>query len=743
MNLSSKYEPKNSEAKIYAQWEKADIFTPKGNGQPFSIVIPPPNITGSLHMGHALNNTCQDVLVRSARMQGRKVVWIPGTDHAGIATQNVVEKMLKKQGKSRHDLGRAEFVKEVWRWQKEYEGKILGQLKKLGCSLDWSRLVFTLDENYERAVLHAFEHYYQKGLIYQGERVINWCARCASSLSDLEVENKEQSGKLYFIKYPLQSQISNLKSQSLSRAKLKDENLKFKIYNFITVATTRPETMLGDTAVAVNPKDKRYAKLIGAQVILPLTNRKIPIVADGAVDDKFGTGAVKVTPAHSFVDFEISVRHNLAKIKIIDERGRINDRAPEKYQGMKAREAREAVILDLEQAGFLEKVEDYDMVLPLCSRCERVVEPLLSSQWFLKMAELKKPAIEAIKAGKIKFTPKRYEKICLNWLEKSYDWCISRQLWWGHRLPVWQTKVNSKNEKVKIFIGLEKPQGEGWTQSEDVLDTWFSSALWSFATLGWTGERTAETADLREFHPTSVLSTGRDIIFLWVGRMIFSSLEFLGEIPFEKVYIHPTVLNEKGQRMSKSLGTGIDPLVLIDRYGADAVRFGLMYQNTGVQDLKFSESAIVASQKFCNKVWNIARFIGINLETSNSKNQILNRFQKPNPRTQSDKEILVKLAKVKLQVAKDLEKFEFGKVAHLLYDFIWHNLADTYLENSKKQMQDKKLKANTEEILIYLLVESLKMLHPFIPFITEEIWSKLYEEKLVSQPMIADRLIMK
>jgi len=466
-------------------------------------------------------------------------------------------------------------------------------------------------------------------------------------------------------------------------------------------------------------------------------------VADGAVDDKFGTGAVKVTPAHSFVDFEISVRHNLAKIKIIDERGRINDRAPEKYQGMKAREAREAVILDLEQAGFLEKVEDYDMVLPLCSRCERVVEPLLSSQWFLKMAELKKPAIEAIKAGKIKFTPKRYEKICLNWLEKSYDWCISRQLWWGHRLPVWQTKVNSKNEKVKIFIGFEKPQGEGWTQSEDVLDTWFSSALWSFATLGWTGERTAETADLREFHPTSVLSTGRDIIFLWVGRMIFSSLEFLGEIPFEKVYIHPTVLNEKGQRMSKSLGTGIDPLVLIDRYGADAVRFGLMYQNTGVQDLKFSESAIVASQKFCNKVWNIARFIGINLETSNSKNQILNRFQKPNPRTQSDKEILVKLAKVKLQVAKDLEKFEFGKVAHLLYDFIWHNLADTYLENSKKQMQDKKLKANTEEILIYLLVESLKMLHPFIPFITEEIWSKLYEEKLVSQPMIADRLIMK
>ncbi len=757
MELSSKYQPSLSEEKIYTQWEKAKIFEPKGNGKPFSIAIPPPNITGSLHMGHALNNTCQDILVRFARMQGRKVVWIPGTDHAGIATQNVVEKMLRKQDKSRHDLGRDEFIKEVWRWQKEYGSKILDQFKKLGCSLDWSRLAFTMDEHYEKAVLYAFVHYYQKGLIYQGERVINWCTRCASSLSDLEVESEEREAKLYLIRYPLLNK----------KLKTKNQKYNFKIKNYLTVATTRPETMLGDMAVAVNPKDKRYAKLIGEKVVLPLTAREIPIVADEAVDQEFGTGAVKVTPAHSFIDFEISERQSLERIKIIDEQGKFTDQAPEKYQGMKVSEAREAVVADLRSAGLLEKVEDYNLVLPVCSRCNKVVEPLLSKQWFLKMDELKKPAIQAIKAGKIKFTPSRYEKICLDWLEKSYDWCISRQLWWGHRLPVWyQTgnksqisnlsrtrdparagKSQNDNSKFqitspKIFVGAKSPKGEGWVQSEDVLDTWFSSALWSFASFGWEGARD-KTADLREFHPTSVLSTARDIIFLWVARMIFSSLEFLDEVPFEKVYIHPTVLNEKGQRMSKSLGTGIDPLALIQKYGADAVRFGLMYQNTGVQDLKFSEAAIVASQKFCNKVWNVARFIGINLEeTRNPKGtpsgQDTNKFQIPNSKTLKDKKIFEKLAKTKNQVANDLEKFEFGRAAHLLYDFVWHNLADTYLEESKKQMQDKKLKANTQEILLYLLVETLKMLHPFTPFITEEIWGKLYQEKLVIQPMIAN-----
>ncbi|TSC93261.1 MAG: valyl-tRNA synthetase [Candidatus Berkelbacteria bacterium Licking1014_7] len=743
MELEKKYDPSKVEKKVYQKWEQAEVFKPKGGKgkKSFSIAIPPPNITGSLHLGHALNNTAQDILIRFHRMKGDETIWIPGTDHAGIATQNVVEKDLRKNGKSRFDLGRENFEKRVWQWKDEYGGKILDQLKKMGCSVDWSRLAFTMDENYIKAVRQTFAHYYKKGWIYQGERVVNWCPRCASSLSDLEVESKEKAGKLYFVKYFFKNQKSKIKNQNGIS--------KIKNAESISVATTRPETMLGDSAVAVNPQDARYKNLVGRKLILPLAGREIEIIANSEVQMPFGTGAVKITPAHSFSDFEIGQRHNLAKIKVIDKDGKMFGDIPKKYQGLDRFQARKEIVKDLRSQGFLEKVEDYEIILPLCSRCDSVVEPILSQQWFLKMDCLKKPALEAIKSGKIKFYPVRYKKICYDWLEKAYDWCISRQLWWGHRLPVWQTKSKIKNQKSKIldlkiencdkniYVGLTPPPGEGWTQSEDVLDTWFSSALWTFVTLGW--QRPGDkNKDLEKFHPTSVLSTARDIIFLWVGRMIFSSLELTGEIPFRKVYIHPIVLSEKGQRMSKSLGTGIDPLDLIQTYGADAVRFGLMYQNMGGQDLRFSESHIVASRNFCNKLWNIARFIGINLETSKIKNQKSKthiKIQKEG--TKNDKEILRKLAEIEKQVAKDIDGFRFGKATHLLYDFVWRDLADNYLGQAREQMQVEKTKESTQAILLFTLIKILKILHPFMPFITEEIWSKLYDEGLVDEEILA------
>ncbi|MEK7149845.1 MAG: class I tRNA ligase family protein, partial [Patescibacteria group bacterium] len=570
--FSRPYDPKNVEDKIYKLWEKSGYFNPdvlcsrgsdtgsrrsperckKGS---FTICLPPPNVTGSLHMGHALNATIQDILIRKKRMEGYKTLWIPGTDHAGIATQNVVEKQLKKEGISRHQLGKEKFLEKVWEWKEKYGDIILDQLKKIGASCDWSRTAFTMDENYSKAVQEAFKRYYDKGWIYQGERVVNWCPRCGTSLSDLELEYEEEKGKLYYIKYPIK--ITN--------------NQKLITDNYITVATTRPETMLGDSAIAVNPKDKRYKDFIGKTAILPISlserstegrqNREIPIIADILIDEKFGTGAVKVTPAHDFTDAEIGQRHNLPIYKIIDERGKMTAEAGEIYSGLKIAECREKVVEELKKLGLLEKEEDYIHSVAKCYRCGSAVEPLPSLQWFLKMGELAKLAIKAVESGKVKFHPKRWEKVYLDWLSKVKDWCISRQIWWGHKIPI-----------------------EG---SEDVLDTWFSSALWPFATLGWpasvktTAGKPQPTGDLKEFYPTNVLSTARDIINLWVGRMVFSGMEFMNKAPFSDVIIHATILTKDGKRMSKSLGTGIDPMTLIEKYGADATRFGLIWQSMG------------------------------------------------------------------------------------------------------------------------------------------------------------------
>lgn len=657
MELPPQYNPKEVEEKIYKLWEESGFFNPDNlpsrHKKPYSIVIPPPNITGELHMGHALNATIQDILIRRKRMQGFKTLWLPGTDHAGIATQNVVEKKLRKEGKSRFDLGKEKFVEEIWKWREQYGNAILNQFKKIGCSCDWSRTRFTLDENYANAVKEVFLHYYEKGWIYKGKRVVNWCPRCATSLSDLELEYSEEKGKLWYIKY-----------------------------GPITVATTRPETMLGDTAVAINPKDERYKNLIGQKVILPIVNKEIPIIGDNLIDSKFGAGALKVTPAHSQIDSEIGFKHKLESIQVINERGRMIN-VPEKYAGLKVLEAREKVLEDLRALNLIEKEEEYTHQIPKCYRCSTIIEPMPSEQWFLKMDELKKLAEKPVKGKKIKFHPKSFEKPYLDWLKNVKDWCISRQLWWGHKIPI---------------------EGE-----ESVLDTWFSSALWPFATMGWP----QETKDLKTFYPTDVLSTARDIINLWVSRMIFSGMEFMKEIPFKDVYIHSTVLTKDGQRMSKSLGTGINPLNLIEKYGADATRFGLAYQIMGNQDMKFGEENILMGKKFCNKIWNAARFA---IAQSGSK------------KNKADKNILKQLDTTTKKVNKAIDKFEFGKAAHILYDFFWHDFCDTYIEKSKEQSNSK--------VLTRILLDSLILLHPFMPFITEEIYQILPIEKKQKSIMV-------
>src|SRR3989344_4810540 len=668
--LVKAYDPKETEDKIYRLWEESGYFNPdnlvknpKIKSKAYAIHLPPPNVTGSLHMGHALNATITDILIRYHRMKGDKTVWFPGTDHAGIATQNVVEKQLKKEGMSRWDLGREKFIEKVWEWKNKYGNIIIEQLKKLGASADWSRLRFTMDENYANWVKKAFIHYYERGLIYRGKRIVSWCVACQTSLSDLEVEYKEELGKLWYIKYPLVAPTPRGRSD-----------------NYVIVATTRPETMLGDVAVAVNPKDERYKNLIGKKVILPLVGREIPIIADRAVDPKFGTGAVKVTPAHDLTDSEIGLRHNLKIIQVIDEKGRITKEAPIPYQGLKIAEAREKIIEDLTKLNLLEKTEDYIHQVPKCYRCSTAVELIPSKQWFLKMADLAKQAIKAVKSGKIKFSPKNFEKPYLDWLKNVRDWCISRQLWWGHKIPL---------------DGVD-----------DVLDTWFSSALWPFATLGWP----ENTDDLKTFYPTDVLSTARDIINLWVARMIFSGLEFMGKAPFHTILIHPTVLTKDGQRMSKSLGTGIDPVGLIEKYGADATRFGIAYQLLGGQDIKFSEENIIMGRKFCNKLWNASRFVIMQYSTE------CPTFNVGHPSLP----IIQKLNQTIKSVSKDLENYQFGEAAHTLYDFFWHDFCDKFIEESKNK-NDKKTKA----ALLYALLTSLKLLHPFIPFITEEIYQQL------------------
>jgi len=700
--LSKVYNPKKVEGKIYQFWEKSGFFNPDklpiGRKKTFCIIIPPPNITGSLHMGHALDATVQDILIRWRRLQGYKTLWLPGTDHAGIATQNVVEKELRKEGKTRFDLGREKFIERVWQWRKKYGNIILDQFKKLGCSLDWSRTRFTLDKDYALAVEKAFLHYYKKGWIYKGKRVVNWCPRCQTSLSDLEIEYREEKGKLWYIRYPLKPVTYNLKLET-----------------YITVATTRPETMLGDTAVAVNPKDERYENLVGKTAILPLANRGIPIIADRLIDPQFGTGAVKVTPAHDLTDYEISLKHNLKIIQVIDEEGEITKEAPLPYQRLKVMEARQKVVEDLEKLGLIEKIEDYIHQIPKCYRCGATIELIPSEQWFLKMDELAKTAIETVKNGKVKFHPKRFEKGYFDWLKNIKDWCISRQLWWGHKIPL-----------------------EG---VNDVLDTWFSAALWPFATLGWPRTRISSVrgkpqknkkSDIETFYPTDVLSTARDIINLWVARMIFSGMEFIKKEPFKNIYIHATVLTKEGKRMSKSLGTGIDPINLIEKYGADATRFGIAWQIMGGQDIKFTEDNIVMGRKFCNKIWNASRFVLLNkpprINADFGSLRSPHRLTQIKNLTPADKRILRTLDKTIKLVDKDLENFQFGKATHRIYNFFWHDFCDIYIEKSKKQLADKihhGVNITTQKVLLLVLLNSLKLLHPFTPFITEEIYQKI------------------
>ncbi len=654
--MNKHHQPQEIEERIYRFWEKKNLFNPDilHYKKRYTVVLPPPNVTGRLHMGHALNGVCQDVIVRQKRMQGFKTLWLPGTDHAGIATQNVVEKDLKKRGLTRFDLGKKEFIKKVWQWKKEYGNIILGQYKKMGVSCDWSRTRFTMDKEYAKRVKEAFLHYYKKGWIYQANRAVNWCPRCQTSLSDLELEHKEEKTNLWYIKYPLKE----------SRG-------------FITVATTRPETMLGDTAIAVNPKDERYKNIKDKKVILPLQNREIPIVQDRLIEMDFGTGAVKVTPAHDLRDEQIKNNHELKSVQIISEKGLMNEECPKKYQGLKTDQAREEVIKDLKKINLLEKVEDYVHAVPKCYRCNSTIEIIPSLQWFLKMDELAKKALEPVQKKKIKFYPNNFKKSYINWLKDVKDWCISRQIWWGHEIPI--------------------------KKETDVLDTWFSSALWPFATMN--------EKDFKTFYPTDTLFTARDIINFWVVRMVFSGQEFTNKLPFSKVYIHPTVLTKDGQRMSKSLGTGIDPISLIDRYGADATRFGLAYQVTGGQDLKFSEETILMAKKFCNKLWNASRFVLLQCPKKNYSMTSITA------KTSHDRRILKKLIETKKGVEKDLEVFSYGKASHKIYHFFWHDFCDIYIEKSKKEKNEK--------ILIYTLFSLLKILHPFTPFITEEIYQKL------------------
>ena len=675
------YNPKEVEDKIYRLWEKSGYFNPdklpesKVKGQrskAFTIVLPPPNVTGSLHLGHALNAVIQDILIRKKRMEGYKTLWIPGTDHAGIATQNVVEKQLKKEGLSRHDLGREKFLEKVWEWKEKYGNIILDQLKKIGASCDWSRTAFTMDENYSQAVQEAFKRYYDKGWIYQGEKIVNWCPRCGTSLSDLELEYEEEKGKLWYIRYLL----------------TETQNSKPKTQNYIMVVTTRPETMLGDSAIAVNPKDERYKDFVGKTVILPIQSREIPIISDVAVDKDFGTGAVKVTPAHDFTDAEIGERHKLPIHKVIDERGKMTKEAGEICEGLKVSECRKKVVEKLKELDLLEKEEDYVHSVAKCYRCGGTVEPLPSFQWFLKMGELAKLAIKAVESGEVKFHPERWQKVYLDWLKNVKDWCISRQIWWGHKIPL-----------------------EG---VDDVLDTWFSSALWPFATLKWPDKN---SKDLKEFYPTQVLSTARDIINLWVARMVFSGMEFIGEVPFSDVIIHATILTKEGKRMSKSLGTGVDPMSLIEKYGADATRFGLIWQSMGGQDIHWAEEHVMAGKKFANKLWNIARYVltktGDNFSTEIDKELL----KKDDKRIEA---LLTRLEGVKKQIEEDIEKYEFGQALHEIYGFVWHDFADTWIEYSKKDESE-----NWGKVLSYTLLEILKLLHPFMPFITEEIYQNL------------------
>jgi len=686
-------------------WLKENSFKARiiPSQKPFVIVLPPPNITGNLHMGHALNCTIQDILIRYHRLKGVPTLWLPGTDHAGIAMQYVVERdLMKNKNLTKNQIGRKEFEKKLWQWKNKYGRNIINQIKTLGASCDWSRERFTLDDSYKKSVLTAFIHYYKKGYIYRDYRLINWCPRCQTVLSDLEVVHKEEKGYLWYIKYPLKKE------------------KKDKVTSYIVVATTRPETMLGDTAVAVNPQDKRYKNLIGQKVILPLTEKEIPIIADERVDKNFGTGAVKVTPAHDAIDYEIGQSHQLEKITVIGFDGRMTSEAGQ-FENLLVKDARIKIVEELKKLGYLEKIEPHIHSVGLCERCGTIIEPLISKQWFIKMKKLAQPAIKVVEQDKIQFIPVRWKKVYLNWMKGIKDWCISRQLWWGHQIPVWYC------DNCDFLIAkINKPRRcpsckyNKFTQDPDVLDTWFSSALWPFATLGWP----RKTKDLQYFYPTTILTTAREILYLWVARMIFSGLEFMKKHPFQKVFIHAMVLDEKGRKMSKSKGNVIDPLKLIENYGADATRFGLIYQMAWGQDLSFQENRIIMGKKFCNKIWNASRFVLMNSKNINLTKCWQNNFGKN--LTEEDKKVIKKLKKTIKDMEKSIEDCRFGQAASQIYSFFWHDFCDNYIEKAKIQIKEKK--ESTICVLLEILESSLKLLHPFIPFITEEVWQIIRKE---------------
>ncbi|HTZ11281.1 MAG TPA: valine--tRNA ligase, partial [Candidatus Margulisiibacteriota bacterium] len=697
--IPTRYNPKDTEDKWYKLWEENNLFSAQVDPakKPFCIVIPPPNVTGILHMGHALNNTIQDILIRYNRMKGKASLWMPGIDHAGIATQNVVEKALAKEGLKRQDVGREKFIERVWQWKEEYGSTIIRQLKKLGSSCDWKRLRFTMDEEYSKAVMEVFIRLYEKGLIYQGNYIINWCPRCQTALSDEEVPHQEIKGNLYYLRYPLKEKVPR---------------------EYIVVATTRPETMLGDTAVAVNPKDKRYKGLVGKSVILPLMEREIKIIADPTVDMKFGTGAVKVTPAHDPNDFATGKKHNLEFVNVMNPDGSMNELAGS-YRSMDRFAARKLILEDLSKNGLLEKTEEHQLSAGHCYRCHTIIEPYLSKQWFVKMKPLSKPAIDAVKKGKIKFHPKRWEKVYLNWMENIQDWCISRQIWWGHRIPVYYCRNCRENG---IIVSSEKPKScphcrsTDIYQDEDVLDTWFSSWLWPFATFYWP----EKSRDLEYFYPTSALVTAPEIIFFWVARMIISGFEFMGKEPFKDVYIHGTVRDIEGKKMSKSLGNIIDPLEIINEYGCDALRFSLISITAQGQDVFLSKERFEQGRNFANKLWNASRFIMMNLDRT-KVNVDLCVFFKKEDLSLVNRWILSRFYSVLKAVEASLEAYKFNEAANLVYLFFWHEFCDWYLEIIKPQISQK----NNQVVMYKVLEKSLRLLHPFMPFISEEIWQML------------------
>ena len=697
-NIASVYDPKQVEDRIYKDWVDNGYFHAEVDSkkEPFTIVIPPPNVTGQLHMGHALDETFQDIIIRYKRMQGFSALWVPGTDHAGIATQIKVEANLREEGLTRYDLGREKFLERVWDWKNTYGNRIISQLKKLGASCDWDRERFTMDEGCSKAVREVFVNLYNKGLIYQGSRIINWCPNCVTALSDAEVEYTEQEGHFWHIKYPV-----------------KDSD------EFVVIATTRPETLLGDTAVAVHPDDERYTKLVGKTVILPLVNREIPVIADEYVDKEFGTGVVKITPAHDPNDFEVGLRHNLEQIRVMNDDASINNLGG-KYAGMDRYAARKAIVEDLQALGLLVKIEPHVHNVGQCYRCGTTVEPITSKQWFVKMEPLAKPAIEAVKTGDIEFIPDRFSKIYLNWMENVHDWCISRQLWWGHRIPAFYCEKCGETTVSKEDITVCPKCGGKVKQDDDVLDTWFSSALWPFSTLGWPDN----TEELKYFYPTNVLVTAYDIIFFWVARMIFSGLEHMKERPFKHVFIHGLVRDANGLKMSKSLGNGIDPLEIIDKYGADALRFSLATGNSPGNDMRFYIEKVEASRNFANKIWNASRFVLMNLDINDVKLPETKDLQL------EDKWILSKFNTLVKEVTDNLNKYELGIAVSKLYDFIWDDFCDWYIEIVKPRLFDKQngTRETAQYVLTYVLSNTMKLLHPFMPFITEEIWQHLPHE---------------